>query len=200
MILFDLSVEISADSPPMSKKQLETDTRADDVMKCDSRYSMTQYFLNYHPDYASCIPSRPRTPSTGAPPGCDGALGEDGALQTSRLNAADNGTASSGRSQLSSGRQQTGYKRHLFGDTDTVTLTSTGSPILPSSDDDHLHSTLVTTDSESTLNDFDLTSLSTVSMATTITDSAFQDGLAKLDANIAKLQLSLRASKLSSTQ
>ena len=64
---------------------------------------------------------------------------------------------------------------------------------------EQLHSTLKSNDSDSTL-DADLTSdTSTLSMATTLADNKFQEGLAQLDANIAKLQQSLRNSQLSST-
>lgn len=64
---------------------------------------------------------------------------------------------------------------------------------------EQLHSTLRSNDSDSTL-DADVTSdSSTLSMATTLADNKFQEGLAQLDANIAKLQRSLRDSQLSTT-
>lgn len=75
---------------------------------------------------------------------------------------------------------------------------SSGVPFKPAPRD-QLHSTLKTNESDSTL-DADLTAdTSTLSLATTMADNNFQEGLAQLDANIAKLQQSLRNSQLSST-
>lgn len=88
-----------------------------------------------------------------------------------------------------------GHKRNIFPATSSETTTEHPDTT------EHLHSTLRSSQSDSTLAESDVSSesISSISLATTMADNAFQEGLAQLDANIAKLQQSLRSSRHNST-
>lgn len=66
-------------------------------------------------------------------------------------------------------------------------------------EEEFLHSTFKSSDSTLAEQDVSSLSVSSVSLGTTLADNAFQEGLAQLDANIAKLQASLKSSRFNSS-
>ena len=148
----------------------------------DSRYSMSQYFQKYHPQTSfspkpmshitdTLTAARTIEPWTGMlpPTNMDDV--------TKNLSHSPGGTAN--------------LNRQLFSAEDHI----------PAVNEDYLHSTLRDNQSDTTLAEPDMSSasVSTLSLGTTLADNAFQEGLAQLDANIAKLQQSLKTSRLGST-
>ena len=84
-------------------------------------------------------------------------------------------------------------------DLDSLSASAVSSIDGGSNEAEQLHSTLKSEDSTLLDADTSVSTVSTLSMGTTVADNVFQEGLAQLDANIARLQQSLMSSRLSST-